>query len=53
MNTSKANTSKPWMTDEWYDIPFIENEEYWSQRVIDEMMVEIERLEEEKNDRKE
>lgn len=35
MNTSKANTSKPWMAPE-YDIPVLENEEMWSQRVIDE-----------------
>ena len=35
MNTSKANTSKPWMSPE-YDIPVLENEEMWSQRVIDE-----------------
>jgi hypothetical protein len=35
MNTSKANTNKPWMSDE-YDMPVLENEEMWSQRVIDE-----------------
>ena len=35
MNISKANTSKPWMAPE-YDIPVLENEEIWSQRVIDE-----------------
>jgi hypothetical protein len=35
MNTSKANTNKPWMAPE-YDIPVLENEEMWSQRVIDE-----------------
>ena len=35
MNTSKANTSKPWMAPE-YDVPVLENEEMWSQRVIDE-----------------
>ena len=35
MNTLKANTSKPWMSDE-YNLPVLENEEMWSQRVIDE-----------------
>ena len=35
MNTLKANTNKPWLSDE-YDIPVLENEEVWSQRVIDE-----------------
>ena len=35
MNTSKANTNKPWLAPE-YDVPVLENEEMWSQRVIDE-----------------
>ena len=35
MNTSKANTNKPWLSDE-YDMPVLETEEIWSQRVIDE-----------------
>lgn len=35
MSISKANTNKPWMAPE-YDIPVPENEEMWSQRVIDE-----------------
>jgi hypothetical protein len=35
MNTLSANTNKPWMAPE-YDIPVMENEEMWSQRVIDE-----------------
>ena len=35
MTTLKANISKPWMSSE-YDIPVLENEEVWSQRVIDE-----------------
>ena len=39
MNTSKANTNKPWMSDE-YDMPVLENEEMWSQRVIDELAKE-------------
>ena len=30
-----ASNSKPWMSDE-YDMPVLENEEMWSQRVIDE-----------------
>ncbi len=34
MNTLKANTNKPWLSPE-YDIPVLENEEIWSQRVID------------------
>ena len=40
MNTSKANTNKPWMSDE-YDMPVLENEEMWSQRVIDEMVKDL------------
>ena len=35
MNTSNVNISKPWMAPE-YDVPVLENEEMWSQRVIDE-----------------
>ena len=35
MSILKANTNKPWMAPE-YDIPVLENEEMWSQRVIDE-----------------
>ena len=34
MNTLNANTNKPWMAPE-YDVPVLENEEMWSQRVID------------------
>ncbi len=53
MNTSKANTNKPWLGSE-YDMPVLENEEMWSQRVIDEaasyMWLDIER---EENDAKE
>jgi hypothetical protein len=48
MNISKANTNKPWMSDE-YDMPVLENEEMWSQRVIDEtaayLWLDIEREE--------
>jgi hypothetical protein len=40
MNTLKANTNKPWMSDE-YDMPVLENEEMWSQRVIDELSKQI------------
>ena len=51
MNTSKANTSKPWMAPE-YDIPVLENEEMWSQRVIDEtaryLWLEVDREEDKK-----
>ena len=53
MNTSKANTNKPWLGSE-YDMPVLENEEMWSQRVIDEagkyLWLDIER---EENERKE
>ena len=35
MNTSKANTNNSWL-DEFEDMPVLENEEMWSQRVIDE-----------------
>lgn len=52
MNTLKANTNKPWMSDE-YDLPVLENEEMWSQRVIDQaaryLWLDIDR---EENDRK-
>jgi len=34
-NMITASNTKPWMSDE-YDIPVLENEEVWSQRVIDE-----------------
>lgn len=34
MNTLNANTNKPWMSSE-YDIPVLDNEEMWSQEVID------------------
>ena len=40
MNTSKVNTNKPWMSDD-YDVPVPENEEMWSQRVIDELSNQI------------
>ena len=40
MNTSNANTNKPWMSDE-YDMPVLENEEMWSQRVIDEAVKDL------------
>ena len=53
MNTLKANTNKPWL-DSVYDLPVLENEEEWSQRVLDEtaryLWLEIDR---EENDRKE
>ena len=53
MNTSTTNTNKPWLSPE-YDIPVLENEEMWSQRVLDEtaryLWLEIDR---EENDRKE
>ena len=52
MNTSTANTNKPWLSPE-YDIPVLENEEMWSQRVLDEtaryLWLEIDR---EENERK-
>ena len=40
MNTSKANTNKPWMSDE-YAMPVLENEEIWSQRIIDEVIKDL------------
>ena len=52
MTILKANTNKPWLAPE-YDVHVLENEETWSQRVIDEteryLWLEIER---EENDRK-
>ena len=48
MTTLKANTNKPWMSSE-YDLPVLENEEEWSQRVIDQaaqyLLLDIEREE--------
>ena len=35
-----ASNSKPWMSDE-YDMPVLENEEMWSQRVIDEAVKDL------------
>ena len=40
MNILKANTNKPWMSDE-YDMPVLENEEMWSQRIIDEIVKDL------------
>ena len=52
MNTLTANTNKPWLAPE-YDVPVLENEEMWSQRVLDEvagyLWLDIDR---EENDRK-
>ncbi len=52
MISSKANTNKPWLAQE-YDIPVLDNEEMWSQRVIDQaaayLWLDIDR---EENDRK-
>ena len=52
MNTLKANTNKPWLSDE-YDVPVLENEEMWSQRVIDQatyyLWLGIEKNESDKN----
>lgn len=53
MNILSANTSKPWLAPE-YDVPVLENEEMWSQRVIDQassyLWLDIDR---EENDKKE
>ena len=53
MTSSKANTNKPWLAPE-YDVPVLDNEEMWSQRVIDQaaayLWLEIDR---EENDTKE
>ena len=53
MNTLTANTNKPWLAPE-YDVPVLENEEMWSQRVIDQvatyLWLDIDR---EENERKE
>lgn len=53
MNSLKANTNKPWLSSD-YDVPVLDNEEMWSQKVIDEttkdVWLDIDRKE---NDRKE
>lgn len=53
MISSKANTNKPWLAPE-YDVPVLDNEEMWSQRVIDQvatyLWLDIDR---EENERKE
>jgi hypothetical protein len=33
--SSSSEVAKPWLSDK-YDMPVLENEEMWSQRVIDE-----------------
>jgi hypothetical protein len=40
MNILKANTNKPWMSNE-YETPIPENEEMWSQRIIDEVIEDL------------
>jgi hypothetical protein len=35
-----ANTSKPWMSSK-YDMPILDNEEMWSQEIIDEVVKDI------------
>jgi len=53
MNSSTANTNKPWLASE-YNVPVLENEEMWAQRVIDQaaeyLWLDIDR---EENERKE
>ena len=53
MISSIANTNKPWLAPE-YDVPVLDNEEMWSQRVIDQaaayLWLDIDR---EENDKKE
>ena len=53
MNSLKANTNKPWLAPE-YNVPVLENEEMWAQRVIDQaaayLWLDIDR---EENDKKE
>ena len=52
MTSLKANTNKPWLAPE-YDVSVLDNEEMWSQRVIDQaaayLWLDIDR---EENDRK-
>lgn len=47
-NMTPSSNTKPWMSNE-YDMPVLENEEMWSQRVIDEtaayLWLDIEREE--------
>ena len=39
-NMTVSPNTKPWMSDE-YDMPVLENEEMWSQRVIDEFAKDL------------
>ena len=39
-NMTPSSNTKPWMSDE-YNIPVPENEEMWSQRVIDEVIKDL------------
>ena len=52
MTSLKANPNKPWLAPE-YDVSVLDNEEMWSQRVIDQaaayLWLDIDR---EENDRK-
>ena len=40
MNSLKANTNKPWLSSD-YDVPVLDNEEMWSQKVIDETTKDV------------
>lgn len=52
MNTSKANTNKPWMSNE-HDMPVLETEEMWSQRMIDEVITDLfNEMDEDERDRR-
>jgi len=35
-----ANTNKPWMSNK-YDIPVLDNEEMWTQEVIDDVVKDL------------
>jgi hypothetical protein len=39
-NMIPSPNTKPWMSDE-YDMPVLENEEMWSQRIIDEVTKDL------------
>jgi len=39
-NMTPSSNTKPWMSDE-YNMPVLENEEMWSQRIIDEVIKDL------------
>jgi hypothetical protein len=39
-NMTTSSNTKPWMSNE-YDMPILDNEEMWSQEIIDEVVQDL------------